>query len=532
MEASPKKIIEYFNGERQSIIPLFQRPYTWVPNNWRTLWGDIMAFYDDPSPSSGHFMSTIVSFPQPTTPVGVSKHLIIDGQQRLTTISLLLCALRDVEKRRADQIQDYLVNRHHKGLDYLKLLPTEGDREEYLKVIKRENSSSGAHAMRNCYKFFEKKLSEKQDDGSLIDPERIFDITKQHLQVVMIHLHETDDPYQIFESLNSKGEKLTQADLVRNYVLMKFRHSSTHGSTQKSIYDQLWWPMERLLERNINEFLWHYTIMQGYNVKKPKTYTAIREHFNRSSSEEEHEASLAKMSDSAKTYAKLMDSSKELNPAIKKELLSLNESTATITYPLLLRVFASFESGMLDEKVVIKSLQIINSFILRRAVCDEKRSALNKLFIRLTSNFPDKPEIDEWLVLELSKGLRSERWPDDIEFRNAIINNKVYGKKEAKILLESIETCMANKEIINLTTGKITIEHIMPQTLTDEWKKELGDDHENVYRTYLDTIGNLTLTGYNSELSNSSFFRKEKVLPGKWNCPEQRIIYIRILGRE
>ena len=326
----------------------------------------------------------------------------------------------------------------------------------------------------------------------------------------MINLGETDNPYQIFESLNFKGEALTQADLVRNYVLMRFKHSLTHGSTQERIYDELWRPMERLLERNIDNFLWYYTVMQGYDVKKPKTYIAIRDYFDKSSSEEEIKASLNNMINSAKVCANLIDPSKEQNSYIKRELLWLKQFEATITYPFLLRVFASLKSGMLDEQVIIKSLRIINSFILRRAVCQEKRSALNKLFIRLTSKFPGGPKIDEWLVTELSKSPRSERWPDDSEFKNAMNNNSLYGKKEARILLERIEAYMAQKEVVDLHDQNITIEHIMPQTLTDEWKKELGDDHENVHQTYLDKIGNLTLTGYNSELSNADFSVKRQ----------------------
>ena len=145
---------------------------------------------------------------------------------------------------------------------------------------------------------------------------------------------------------------------------------------------------------------------------------------------------------------------------------------------------------------------------MRRAVCLEKRSALNKLFIRLTSRFPDLEQIDEWLISELSKPVRSERWPDDVEFKNAIISNHLYGQKPARILLESIEAYLAGKEVVDLGSEKITIEHIMPQTLTDEWKNELGEECENVHRTYLDTMGNLTLTAYNSELSNLMFNKK------------------------
>ena len=250
--------------------------------------------------------------------------------------------------------------------------------------------------------------------------------------------------------------------------------------------------------------------MQKYDVKKPKTYITIKDYFNKLTSKKETKLSLLKVFNSAKIYSKFIDPLKETNPDIRRQLLWLERFEATITYPFLLRIFVSLESGLLNEQVVTDSLRIINSFILRRAVCQEGRPALNKLFIRLTSRFPDRPEVDEWLVTELSNSPRSERWPDDSEFKNTMNNNSLYGKKEARILLERIEAYIAQKEVVDLHDQNITIEHIMPQTLTDEWKKELGDHHENVHQTYLDKIGNLTLTGYNPELSNSDFSVKRQ----------------------
>lgn len=129
MEANPVRIVQYFDGEKQSIIPLFQRPYTWNKRNWQSLWDDIMSYYEDGVLGSSHFMGAVVSIPAKTVPVGVTKHLVIDGQQRLTTIAILLCSLRDCcDEKKAAQIQDYLVNRHYdNSADYLKLLPTQGD---------------------------------------------------------------------------------------------------------------------------------------------------------------------------------------------------------------------------------------------------------------------------------------------------------------------------------------------------------------------------------------------------------------------
>lgn len=209
MEANPVRIVQYFDGEKQSIIPLFQRPYTWGKRNWQSLWLDIMSYYDDAGVGASHFMGAVVSIPAKTVPVGVTKHLVIDGQQRLTTVAIFLCALRDCgDERRAAQIQDYLVNRHYdvNSPDFLKLLPTQGDRASYLQVI--NGGGVEIHIDRDlvkeCYDFFVKSLSGKDDEGEDIDPGRVFDIVKSCLQVVMINLGEADDPYLIFESLNFK----------------------------------------------------------------------------------------------------------------------------------------------------------------------------------------------------------------------------------------------------------------------------------------------------------------------------------------
>ena len=181
MEANPVRIVQYFDGEKQSIIPLFQRPYTWGKRNWQTLWDDIKWYYDENDPNSSHFMGAIVSIPAKTVPVGVTKHLVIDGQQRLTTVAILLCSLRDtVDEKKSAQIQDYLVNRHYdESADYLKLMPTQGDRNAYLTIVRgNSDKDSGKHSIHDCYEYFKKKLIEKDDDEKLIDPEKILEVVK------------------------------------------------------------------------------------------------------------------------------------------------------------------------------------------------------------------------------------------------------------------------------------------------------------------------------------------------------------------
>ncbi len=514
MEANPVRIVQYFDGEKQSIIPLFQRPYTWNKRNWKALWDDVMTHYEDDVPSSSHFMGAVVSIPAKTVPVGVTKHLVIDGQQRLTTIAIMLCALRDsCDEKRSAQIQDYLVNRHYANSpDYLKLLPTQGDRAAYLSIVRRgESESVTKHLIVDCYDHFKKALVEKDEDDQPIDLARVLEIVKSQLQVVMINLGEADDPYLIFESLNFKGEPLSQADLVRNYILMRFRYSLGDGGEQERVYREIWHPMESRLGLALEDFLWHYAIKDGDNVKKPKVYSAIKNTFSALRDKSDVEFHVGEMNKASINYVRFLNPQKETNPAIKKELALLDRLEATISYPILIKLFAACENNQFDEEVLLKCLRHVNSFIVRRTVCDEKRSALNKLFANIASRIPVQiAAVDEWIAGELVKRVRSERWPDDNEFRQAMLTNNLYGTKAARIVLEGIEVHLAGKEAVDLNSDKITIEHIMPQTLSDSWRLEIGQD-TTVHSKYLDTLGNLTLTGFNSEISNVSFSEKRKI---------------------
>lgn len=514
MEANPVRIVQYFDGEKQSIIPLFQRPYTWNKRNWQSLWDDIMSHYEDSVLGSSHFMGAVVSIPAKTVPVGVTKHLVIDGQQRLTTIAILLCSLRDCcDEKRAAQIQDYLVNRHYdNSADYLKLLPTQGDRNAYLAIVNgKSGEGASKHLIRDCYEYFKKVLTGKDEDDQPIDLGRVLEIVKSQLQVVMINLGEADDPYLIFESLNFKGEPLSQADLVRNYILMRFRYSLGDGGEQERVYREMWHPMESRLGIAIEDFLWHYAIKDGDNVKKPKVYAAIKHKLSELQEPNDVELKIGEMNKASINYIRFLNPEKETDHLIKKELTLLDRLEATISYPILLNLFSARDNNQFDDDVLLKCLRHINSFIVRRAVCDEKRSALNKLFVNIASRIPtDISTVDEWIAGELVKRVRSERWPDDNEFKSAILTTNLYGTKAARIVLEGIEAHLAGKEVIDLNSDKITIEHIMPQTINDDWRREIGECSDEVHRRYLDTLGNLTLTGFNSELGNLSFSEKRR----------------------
>ena len=265
MEATPTQIINYFSGFKQNLVPLFQRPYTWGERQWRTLWEDIVAFYgrEGTDPKSTHFMGAVVTMPARSVPVGVSKFLVIDGQQRLTTIATLLCAIRDdlntsdqVPKRRIQN--HYLTNDGFEGLDFFKLLPTQGDRIAYSPLIEGTEGELPDSQFKKSYDFYRRRLKDRDDDGNFLDAKRVLEIIETRLMVVMINLSDSDDPYLIFESLNFKGSPLEQADLVRNYFLMRFPVTD-----QQSVYDGLWLPMQNRLGPGLREFMRHFLGSEG-----------------------------------------------------------------------------------------------------------------------------------------------------------------------------------------------------------------------------------------------------------------------------
>ncbi|AKG24308.1 DUF262 domain-containing protein [Calothrix sp. 336/3] len=516
MEASPARVIQYFNGEKQNLIPLFQRPYTWTENNWQSLWDDLMVQYEAEDARS-HFMGAIVSVSARSVPVGVSKYLIIDGQQRLTTISLLLCALRDCvdDGNTASRIQEvYLTNRFRDPEDTLKFVPTQMDRDVYSSIAldRRTPLVSKDVRIAAAYHFFKNKLLKSIDtNDNAVDPKKVLITLEQSLQVVMINLEDGDDPYLIFESLNFKGEPLTQADLVRNYMLMCFRHSISAGGEQERVYSTYWSPMENTLKSNLTEFLRHYIMKDGDDIKQGGIYAAIKAKLKSMKSTKEVELEVQSMQRFGEFYARFLQPLQEENHNIRCCLENIQDLKVTTSYPLLLRLFDARQNGDLSNVELEKCLGLVESFVVRRAVCGVPTNILNKLFIQLSKNFPNADHV-QWLHRSLSSGSGRSRFPNDDEFGTAFRTHAQYGRGNTRFILCQLEKSFKHKEMVDLSKVTVTIEHILPQTLNSEWKDELGSEAEAIHGNLLNTFGNLTLTSYNSELSNLPFSKKKAIL--------------------
>jgi len=513
MEARETKFLKIIEGTNQFLVPHFQRPYTWREPEWDVLWRDILALVDDddagPVGRRQHFIGSIVTMPGCSVPEGITKYLLIDGQQRLTTLLVLLAVLRDRARalghKLADEIQDlYLANRHQDGLDELKLLPTSGedprdnDRSAFIAIIRGEDTlragTSGIPAARG---YFMRQVAEW--DAEHVD--LVKRIVVGRLVLVSIVLNRDDNPYAIFESLNAKGRPLSQADLIRNLFFMR-----THADRHEALYRGKWLPMEaRVGNHNMPEYIRHFLMREGSVVKLADVYFTLKSKVD-DAGESAVLALLDLLCGYSHHYSLLMEPAREESPAVRVRLARLVRLEATVAYPFLLNVFEERQKGSLSEQSLCDILDAIENFLVRRFVCGEIRAELNKLFPGLFR----LARLQKSLVHGTREVLALKSYPQDEVFLRALIEIPLYGVGErrdrGRYILERIEQSFDHREPIELES--LTIEHVMPQSLSPWWRGVLGEHCQDLHARWVHSIGNLTLTGYNSELSNSDYASK------------------------
>jgi len=514
MQASETKLQELIEGTKQYIIPLFQRPYSWLKSDWQILLDDIMELYDSENPHP-HFMGSIVTIQTDSVPEGVPKYLLIDGQQRLTTIFILLAVLRDrakeLEKMKiAKAIHNkYLANIYEEDedeFDYYKLQPTQVDRSTFYKIIKSDFPCEEKNNISQCYSFFAKEI--RKSKNADLDLLKITDIICKSLLLVSILLGKDDNPYLVFESLNAKGRPLTQADLIRNYFFMQIKPNE-----QDKIYQQYWLPMQNLLGDNLTEFIRHYLTKSGVIVNKNEVYFNLKERINKGQ-ESDAIFYLKDIFKFSQYYARFLNPDLETNLKIRKYLQKINRLDQATVYPFLLNCFDDWQGKKITELELIEILKVIENYILRRFVCNIQTQGLNRLFASLYPRIIKETTFGTASFLEkLKLILQTQNYPKDQEFKEKIMTIQLYGKnrtEKGKLILESLEEFYQHKEQVSF--DHLTIEHIMPQSLTDWWINHLGEDYEITHELLLHSLGNLTLTAYNPEMSNSEFpIKKDKL---------------------
>jgi hypothetical protein len=509
MQAVPYLVAEFFNGEKQSLIPLFQRPYVWERDRWSTLWDDLIEKYEDTAGTSRHFMGAVVSLPATTVPVGVTKHLIIDGQQRLTTLAVLLRAIQHAldGSPEGGRVADLLVNRHRSGVERYKVLPTQPDRPAFIAVMDNPGDAPTDHRITQCFRFFVDRLSERDDAGAPIDARRALGVIERHLQVVSIGLDGADNPYEIFESLNFKGQPLTQADLVRNDVLMRFSHDVSDGGAQECVYRDHWQPMEQQLGESLTEFFRHYLMRAGEEVREADVYVTTKRRFDAASDPDAVLEQLKSMRSYADHYAVLLQPGRAAAAEITKALSTLRRVEVTTTFPFLLNVLAAWHAKQISTTEVVDVITNIESFIVRRMLCAVPSNSVGRIFLQLARDCPVSG-IATWLAGELLKQTGNRRWPTDEEVLAACLTQNQYNRKSTPAVLTKLEEQYEHKEPVDLSGA--TVEHILPQTLNESWREMLGAHADEHHARWVHMLGNFTLTGYNSELSNLPFVSKAK----------------------
>ncbi|GAA9234359.1 DUF262 and DUF1524 domain-containing protein [Helicobacter pylori] len=510
MEADATTLLNFIkdNQKNQLVIPIYQRLYSWEKEQCKQLWDDIVKTGGSDQ-IGGHFIGSILYV---LDGIKHSKNLlfIIDGQQRLTTITLLLTALRDHWSDKRKEIENhYLINSNEDGDKKFRLILSESDKDTLLSLIdknKRKPSEPSSKKIMENFELFKKWIRENTDKL-----ETIFKGLEK-LMIVEIALDKIkDDPQLIFESMNSKGIELTQTDLIRNYIIME-----TEVEKQEGFYNKYWRAMEENFKQNeklFDKFVRHYLTIKTREIPNiNKIYEAFKRY--RQERGIEIEALLLGLQKYCGYFCQIVFK-KEDDKDLNKALGFLVDLKMDVIYPLLLELYSDYSEGVLSQKDFISIIYLIESYLVRRAVCGLGTNSLNKIFPFVTKKINKVQYLENikahFLLLETTR-----KFPKDSEFKDSFITKELYGSNKIEYILKRLEI-FDTEEPVN--TQECTIEHIMPKKLDEKWKKDLGQDHERIHTQYLHTIGNLTLTGYNSEYSNRSFQEKRYMEKGFKQSP-------------
>ncbi|GAA7085714.1 DUF262 and DUF1524 domain-containing protein [Helicobacter pylori] len=518
MEAEATILLKFIkdNQKNQLVIPIYQRLYSWGKEQCEELWDDIIKIGGDDK-MDGHFIGSILYVLNRITHSN-NALLIIDGQQRLTTITLLLTALRNHlsdEVKRKEIENHYLINSNRDGDKKFRLILSDSDKDTLLYLIdkdRRKPSEPSSKIVEN-FKLFEEWVSNT-------DKLEIIFKGLEKLTIVWIALtKKEDDPQLIFESMNSKGMELTQTDLIRNYIVME-----TEAEKQEGFYNKYWRAMEEEFKQNkkwFDRFVRHYLTIKTREIPNiNKVYVAFKRYQQERGIETE--VLLQDLQKYCGYFCKIAFK-KEADKDLNKALGFLVDLEMDVIYPLLLELYSDYSDGVLSKQDFIPIIALIESYLYRRAICGLGTNSLNKVFAFFTKHI-QKDEYFKSLKAHFGYLTEKQRFPNNDEFKDRLITIDFYNKfkKKTKCFFERLEN-FDTKEPVN--TKGLTVEHIMPQTLTEdtedteEWKRDLGENFQEIHDKYLHTIGNLTLTGYNQEYSNKSFQEKKGMEKGFKQSP-------------
>lgn len=514
MDAHPMSIADVFSGQRQYVIPVFQRNYEWGPRNWETLWHDLVTVLEEEDSDFSHFIGPMVVISQ-ASPIDVPKYLVIDGQQRLMTLTILFIALRDRAvalryDRTAEAIESNAIFFVPiKGDRRGKIIPRIRDREALEGILHRKKIIDPNHSISKAYHYFYDEIEQLTPlQPSLFDYrppqdtlEALYGAITQRLRAVVITVEKGDNPSNIYESLNFKQEKLKDSALIKNYVFMKLQ-----SLEEQEEFDSAYWrPFEERFafagsEQTdvVTDFYYRYLISKTQYFARARLYASFTQFVDAYLRTHSLRDLVAELSLYAGFYAAIKNKADDVN--IEAALQRFRALAVDTAIPLLLRMFQNHEADQISNSVFLRMFRLIESFVLRRTILRERTRGYGEVFAE-ACNHVDSPS-------KLATFFLERGWPTNELVRVAIEEYKFYSREpvKTKLILTELERSYGHKEIVNLEATQI--EHVMPQELTRSWREALGPDPETIHERYLHTLGNLTLTGYNVELGTRPFSEK------------------------
>ena len=522
------------NGDVQFVLPRFQRAYVWEEKNWETLLEDICEIHKAEDKNTNHFMGAIVAIDEGENNEHLQTFALVDGQQRLITISVLLCALANKSEkcRLHPQFRSYLENMGHDADNRFKVLPTERDRDALKHLISPGDTSDKAEESRinGAYVYYETKIAGELKNLQVDD---LFDTVLNKLTLVMIIMDQNEQPHQIFARLNAESVRLSLPDLVRNYIAMRLPERS-----QGDIFDNYWSPIETFLkEQNritgrsgeLTAFLRHYLSRFSHNITsdyEDLAYAAFRRHMEKEELHgvEEFTEEIKRLHRYARHYRRLLRPDHEEDPVIHRRLHNLNRLGQTTTYPLLLYMYDNYKIGEINRDTFLEILRILENYLVRFFLGKEQSNRLNKYFLKILKRAKDDKinicEPDNFKAELVRDYYPADRRIYDVTKLNGFPESG--NRDKIVFILEEINHSFENGNGEVTQNGKLTIEHIMPKKVEnapESWKIMLGEDWREIHKSHLDRLGNLTIMprNENSRLKNEGYHRKRNYFRSRSN---------------
>lgn len=516
MDARAKMVRDILHAADQYLVPFFQRHYAWTQKHWERLFNDVLALQEDDQRIQ-HFLGPLVCTPDKHVPGEVTSYQLIDGQQRLSTLMVMLSAFRDLAKERkfnnlADEItEDYLIHRRQKGSQRYKVLPRLGDREAFFAVIDGGNVTPYLdYGIVKAWQYYRDKFN-----GHILEePEKrlraLFHTVTARLSLVVITI-DGENPYEIFESLNSTGLPLEESDLIRNYVFMQVPIDE-----QEDFHVSHWQPLEKMFDAtgdypalSQTPFYRSYLMRNGVYSKDKATFVDFK------SQNKVRKLKPVEQVNELKLFARFENWLRRPGtcpyPSLMKSLSNIEMLDITTAHPLLMCLLEMYSNKTINEECLLGSLDDLASFIIRRTICGESSRAYGRWFSDAIKVIKKEPR------QELQKYWLTRGWPDDDAFLPKLMEFSLYRREinKCRLILQIIEESYGHREKVELSD--LEIEHVMPQTIGNGksgkiWQAELGENWSDVQGRWLHTIGNLTLSGYNRPLGNKPYKHKREEL--------------------